>query len=105
MLKPESPLEKPKTIVIAGYFGFGNLGDELILVSMINGLCAQQNDLSIVVLSGNPKSTSKTHRVKSITWEDYAGIVQAVSTCDLVILGGGGLFHDYWGVEPGTIFT
>ncbi|HCS40473.1 MAG TPA: hypothetical protein DIW44_12930 [Anaerolineaceae bacterium] len=105
MLKPESPLEKPKTIVIAGYFGFGNLGDELILVSMINGLWAQQNDLSIVVLSGNPKSTSKTHRVKSIAWEDYAGIVQAVSTCDLVILGGGGLFHDYWGVEPGTIFT
>lgn len=98
-------LGKSSAIVIAGYFGFGNLGDELILAAMINSLRAQKSDLTITVLSGNPKDTQKTHRVESIAWEDYVGIVQAVSTCDLVILGGGGLFHDYWGVEPQSILT
>lgn len=105
MLKPGNQLEPPKTIVIAGYFGFGNLGDELILASMIQGLRTQITDLSIVVLSGNPTATRKTHQVESVAWEDYSGIVHVISNCDLVILGGGGLFHDYWGVETKTIFT
>ncbi len=105
MSKRPGHLESPKTLVLAGYFGFGNLGDELILSAMVNGLRSQKRDLKIIVLSGNPQATKKTHQVDSIAWEDYPGIVKAISACDLVILGGGGLFHDYWGVDSSAIFT
>jgi polysaccharide pyruvyl transferase CsaB len=105
MLKPQRSMDKPGSLIIAGYFGFGNLGDELILTSMVNGLRAQKPDIAITVLSGSPQSTQKAYKVDSIAWQDYPTIVKAISSCDLVILGGGGLFHDYWGVDSKAILT
>lgn len=92
-------------VVIAGYFGFGNTGDEMILSAMIQDFTQQIPGVMITVVSGNPKSTSQIHHQKAISWSNYQEIVDAVQISDLVILGGGGLFHDYWGVDTSTIFT
>jgi polysaccharide pyruvyl transferase WcaK-like protein/glycosyltransferase involved in cell wall biosynthesis len=43
--------------------------------------------------------------VDTVPWTDVAGIVAAVELADLVVLGGGGLFQDYWGCDPDTVFT
>ncbi len=95
----------PKLIVIAGYYGFGNTGDEAILMAMIQDLRALQPDVDLLVLSGNPQGTTIMHQVKAVAWTDMQGIADAVTACDLVILGGGGILHDYWGVDPTTILT
>jgi polysaccharide pyruvyl transferase CsaB len=94
-----------KQILIAGYYGFNNAGDEAILSAMIHDLREQLPDLKIVVLSGNPRATVKLHGAEAISWIEIKTIINTMKMSDLVLLGGGGLFHDYWGFDPNTILT
>ncbi len=94
-----------KTILIAGYYGFGNVGDEAILSAMLAGLREQQEDLEFIVVSGNPTETMSNYDVQSIHWKDVEALLNAAKESDLIILGGGGLFQDYWGVPKGTSLT
>jgi O-antigen biosynthesis protein len=101
----ENEKSNPLKIIIAGYYGFKNTGDELILSSMIQDLQDQSPSVSIVVISGNPKNTKKEHSVNAIAWSDIQTIINEIKSSNLVIIGGGGLFHDYWGFDTTTIFT
>ncbi len=88
-----------KSILIAGYYGAGNLGDEAILTKVISDLRDIVLGLSCTVLSWNPSTTKRTHDVEAIHWQDISGMVDAVRKADLVVVGGGGLFQDYWAVD------
>lgn len=92
-------------ILIGGYYGFGNTGDEAILSAMLNDLRSLQPELEFIVLSGNPGETAAHYNVEAIPWSDIPALLEAVQQCDLIILGGGGLFHDYWGVQADTLLT
>ncbi|MBT7192175.1 MAG: glycosyltransferase [Anaerolineae bacterium] len=98
-------LGKSKKILIAGYYGFQNTGDEAILSAMIHDLKEQLGDVDFYVVSGDPSHTKKTHGVHAISWTDIRSITNAITACDMVILGGGGIFHDYWGFDPTTMLT
>jgi polysaccharide pyruvyl transferase CsaB len=93
------------TILICGYYGAGNLGDEAILSAMLADLRSQRDDLDFIILSFDPAETAQRYGVQSIFYKDLAGLAAAAQTCDLFILGGGGLFHDYWGVSEDDLFT
>jgi len=54
-----------KGVVIAGYYGANNTGDEAILTGMLHVL-RSQGITDITVLSRNPKQTAQLHGVKSI---------------------------------------
>ncbi len=90
------------TFLIGGYFGAGNLGDEAILECMLKELRLLDKDLNFIVTSWKPEWIEKQHHVQSIHWKDVTGLFDAVQKSDLVILGGGGLFQDYWGLDPTT---
>jgi polysaccharide pyruvyl transferase WcaK-like protein len=53
-------------IIIHGYFGFGNVGDEAILSVIIDEFKKLFKNVEFVVLSCNPSRTSKLHGVKAI---------------------------------------
>lgn len=55
--------------------------------------------------SGTPEATAATFGVEAILWSNSAALVEAVRSADLVIIGGGGIFHDYWGFNPGALLT
>ncbi|MEP6993690.1 MAG: polysaccharide pyruvyl transferase family protein [Acidobacteriota bacterium] len=95
----------PRTVLIAGYYGFGNTGDEAILASLLAGLSRRAPSGRAVVVSGDPPRTQAQHGVETIAWRDVAQIDRAVRASDLVIVGGGGLFQDLWGVDPETLLT
>ena len=97
--------EKLKTILISGYYGYGNTGDEAILSAMIVDLRAQIPEVEIIVVSGNPEDTKTHHQVDAIAPDDLQLIIHTITVCDLVILGGGGLFHDYWGFVSESVLT
>ena len=97
--------KKPKRILIAGYFGYGNTGDEAILSAMIGDLSSGEPEVEINVVSDNPEDTSIHHQVGAVGIGDLQRIIEAISMSDLVIIGGGGLFHDYWDFQPGKILT
>src|SRR5215212_5092544 len=98
-------MSREKKIMIAGYYGFGNVGDEAILSAILAGLREQREDLEFIVVSGNPTETMTNYDVQSVDWKDVDALLNAAKESDLIILGGGGLFQDYWGVPQGTSLT
>jgi polysaccharide pyruvyl transferase CsaB len=91
-------------IFIAGYYGFGNTGDEAILASLRAELQPIAPDAHLIVMSENPAETAARHDVEAIHWSDPVARLDAVERSRLVIIGGGGLFHDYWGTSR-TLFS
>ncbi len=93
---------------LLGYYGFGNLGDKLLLQSCIEIL--KRNGISqekIVVLSNNPSETSESFHVDSVNRWKVREVIHTFSKSDSLVLGGGGLFQDstsvkscvwYWGI-------
>jgi polysaccharide pyruvyl transferase CsaB len=94
-----------RAVLVTGYYGFGNTGDEAILTALVAGLRKRLPSARIAVLSGDPGNTQQRHGVEAVPWRDPLSIAEAVRRSDLVVVGGGGLFQDYGGVEPGTLLT
>lgn len=93
------------TILIAGYYGAGNTGDEAILSLLLAGFRRKRQGVDFVVISSNPEETARTHAVQSIHFNDIPALINATKLCDLFILGGGGLFHDYWEADEKHLLT
>jgi polysaccharide pyruvyl transferase CsaB len=81
-------------VVISGYYGYDNAGDEAILQSMVSELRSVYSDIDIVVLSVNPSKTSKKHKVTAIKRSNLFQIYSAIKKCDILISGGGSLLQD-----------
>jgi len=88
-----------KRILLSGYFGFNNAGDEAILAAMLEALQAEMPAVSLQVLSNNPERTTKQLQVGSVNRWQLAAILQAISNCDLLISGGGSLLQDVTGAK------
>ncbi len=84
-------------VVISGYYGFNNAGDEMILESILAEVRARDSGSTVTVLSGDPQKTEQLHGVKSIDRWHWASIVRSILAADVVISGGGGLFQDRTG--------
>ncbi len=93
-------MKKPKTIVkimISGYYGFNNTGDEAILKSMVRAFKKKIPQIEITVLSQSPLQTSQTSQVKAINRLHLIDIIRWLRDTDLFISGGGGLLQDSTG--------
>jgi polysaccharide pyruvyl transferase WcaK-like protein len=97
-------------ILITGYYGLGNIGDEAILSGIISSLNAYVNDAKISVITNYPNETRALHNVlpvsqsfkkgfmpfmkKQILRREMLQVYQAIKDCDIFILGGGELLQD-----------
>lgn len=98
-------IKKPKVLIL-GYYGFRNTGDEAMLNALIKHLRAFSKE--ICVFSGDPKYTSTLHNVSSVKRSlKFPGIakellsrVRTIKQCDIMIIGGGSLFNDKWHIFP-----
>ncbi|HEY3204021.1 MAG TPA: polysaccharide pyruvyl transferase family protein [Thermoanaerobaculia bacterium] len=93
------------TLLLVGYYGFGNTGDEAILASIVAGLRRRAPDARFVVVSGDPADTRRRYGVEAVGWKDPVAISEEARQADLVVVGGGGLFQDYLGFDPGALLT
>jgi len=83
-----------RRIVISGYYGFNNLGDEAVLAATVGELRRLIPDVEIAVLSAAPADTSRAYGVRGIPRSDLRTIVGVLRDCDLFLSGGGSLFQD-----------
>lgn len=93
-------MKKPKTVVkimISGYYGFNNTGDEAILESMVRAFKEKIPQIKIVVLSHNPLQTSQAYQIKTINRLHLIDIIHWLRDTNLFISGGGGLLQDSTG--------
>lgn len=97
--------EKKIVIAGAGTYGFYNSGDDAILRATAASLREAEPSLAITLISANPKKTYSSLGVKEVSVTDMQGIIEEIKTCSLFLLGGGGIFYDYYGVDGDTILT
>lgn len=86
-----------KKVVLSGYYGFNNIGDEAVLASIIQGLEREIPDVCITVLSNDPVKTEKQYNVKAVNRWHPKQIISVIKDCDLFISGGGSLLQDVTG--------
>ncbi len=87
-------MTKTTKLLIAGYHGFGNCGDEAILQAMVKNIRALPLDLEITALSKKPDFTKTEYNVNSVQRFDLFGVLGAILKSDVVLSGGGTLLQD-----------
>ena len=91
-------MAEAKRVVISGYYGFGNLGDEAILGVLLEELrsLGSRGDLGIepVVLSAAPRETARLYGVKAVDRSNPREVRRAIRAADAFLSGGGGLLQD-----------
>jgi len=96
-------------VVISGYYGFNNSGDEAVLRSILLALEEQGKAAGItmtpVVLSGDPESTARMYGVEAVPRMHPVSIWRAISSSHALISGGGSLLQDATGVKSIPYYT
>ena len=78
-------------VLISGYFGFGNVGDEAVLAATIQALRQQEPKLEITVLTNDWRSEPE---YQAQNRSDLPAVIAAIRQTDVFISGGGTLFQD-----------
>ncbi len=81
-------------VVLSGYYGFHNLGDEAVLAATVQELRRLRPDAAITVLSASPDETRRVRGVESVPRAAPGAVVKALRGTDLLLCGGGSLFQD-----------
>lgn len=93
-------------IVVHGFYGAGNAGDDGILFNMIEQIKSNHPSAQIVVTVRSKKIPVYIgkHEIQTVLGNDLEKLYHEVKQCDVVIIGGGGLFQDYAGFNPSGLF-
>ncbi|WP_225999689.1 polysaccharide pyruvyl transferase CsaB [Paenibacillus sp. BJ-4] len=87
-----------QTIIISGYYGFRNSGDEAVLKSILTALEEESRQAGItvkpVVLSSDPAWTKKMYGVEAVPRMSLGEVRRAIQNSDGLISGGGSLLQD-----------
>lgn len=86
-------------VVLSGYYGFDNVGDDAILYAIVQALRKCQEDVEITVLSNNPEATKKTYGVHAVNRWAMKEVSRAIKGADGLISGGGSLLQDQTGMK------
>jgi polysaccharide pyruvyl transferase CsaB len=80
--------------IISGYYGFKNVGDDAMLMAIIDNLSMSKKDLRVLVLSKNPLETRRVYNVDSTNRVNLLQILFTMRNSKLFISGGGSLIQD-----------
>lgn len=81
-------------LVISGYYGFGNAGDEALLAGLLAGLRQLAPHVEPVVLSGDPKATAALHAVAAVDRRSPVAVWRTLGGAAGLLSGGGSLLQD-----------
>jgi polysaccharide pyruvyl transferase WcaK-like protein len=100
-----------RRVLISGWYGFGNVGDEAILQAMVDEVRREAPDARVAALSYRPGYTRRVQSVPAahqvpftvVSWGAWIGKFRWPRTllefvrCDTFVMGGGGFLSD---VQP-----
>ena len=81
-------------IIISGYYGLGNSGDEALLKSIVEDLKSINPDIKITALSGNAALTERLYGIKTVSRTNLFSIIREFRSAKLLLSGGGTLIQD-----------
>jgi polysaccharide pyruvyl transferase CsaB len=80
--------------LLSGYYGFGNLGDEMLLEVIVAELRRRYPLAAIEILSETPEQTVKELKVEAVPRMDLSAVKKAIDGADILLSGGGGLLQN-----------
>ena len=81
-----------KRVLVSGYIGFNNFGDEAIFYALKNHL--KSLGCFVSVLSNNKNDIKKRYGIKAYNYKNLLQILKAIINCDVLISGGGSLLQN-----------
>ncbi|MCK9479414.1 MAG: polysaccharide pyruvyl transferase CsaB [Firmicutes bacterium] len=85
---------RPYDIMISGYYGYKNTGDDSLLYAIINNLTSEKPKVDITVLSAKPTETGAAYGVRSMHRFNLLKVLRYMRRTKLLISGGGSLLQD-----------
>lgn len=92
------------SVLLAGDFGVGNTGDDAILLSSYQLFRARKRTAEVTVVAPKVESLSYL-KVPALSLWSWDQVDEAVAASDLVVVAGGGLFHDWWALERDKLLS
>ena len=86
--------KKRYDVVLSGYYGFGNFGDDVILSTILQTVRALRPECEVLIFSKNPKRTMEQTKVDAVNRYDPRAIKRAFRDSLGYVNGGGTLFTD-----------
>ncbi len=83
-----------KSVIVSGYYGFNNSGDDAILKAIVKDFKKIDNKVRISALSNNPKNTEEVYGIKAFKRLNILEVLKGISSSDMLISGGGSLLQD-----------
>lgn len=81
-------------LLIAGYHGFGNCGDEATLLAITTNIRKMASDVNITALSYSPEFTKTEYNINSVQRFNILQVLSAIKRSDIILSGGGTLLQD-----------
>lgn len=83
-----------KRIVMSGYYGFRNAGDDAVCQAIIQALQEECPDTTLCVLSNDPLLSQRTYGVMAVNrWQPFR-VFRALLGAKVLVSGGGSLIQD-----------
>lgn len=80
-------------LFLLGYYGYGNIGDEALLTSILTSL-KQDGRYTFKVLSYNAQKTSQDNQVEAVSRGKNINLIRHIVKSDVLIVGGGSIIQD-----------
>lgn len=83
-----------RKILMSGYYGCGNAGDEAILESVYRSVKENVPASEVTVLSSSPEETARVYGCKAAARFNPIALFREIRRCDTLVFGGGSLLQD-----------
>ena len=81
-------------VVMSGYYGFSNAGDDAILEAIQQAIHEASDDIAVTVLSNDPELTRQQYGMEAIPRFRFWKVFSALRRSDALLSGGGSLLQD-----------
>lgn len=83
-----------KTILIAGYYGFSNSGDDAVLASICRDIKKKGSPYRARIMSNRPVDTMEDYGVEAVQRKNPFVVYDEIKKADVLLMGGGSLLQD-----------
>ena len=98
-----APDTAPRRVVVSGFYGARNLGDDLLLRSIADGIRERTPGPVEIVAAAHNAERVRAMGIDAFLRRDLEQARDAVAGGSAVILGGGGLWHDHTFAKAGGV--
>lgn len=91
---PAVPPSIPGKILVSGYYGFGNAGDDSIAAALVAGIRTHAPNMPITFFCKNPKNSAKKYGVRAVPRFNLPAVLREMCGARVLISGGGNLLQN-----------